>query len=435
MTLLAGPMAPIPGHQLLVFLVQIFLLLGAGLLLGRLAIRLRMPAIAGELCAGVLLGPSVLGWALPGPASWIFPAVPEQTHLVDAVGQIGVLLLVGIAGMNIDLALIRKKGVAAAWVSVGGLLVPLGLGIATGYALPAALVAQGSDRTVFAWFLGVALCVSAIPVIAKTLMELRLMHRDVGQLIISAAAVDDVVGWLLLAVVSAMATTGVRTGNVALAVAYLLLAVLFAATAGRYLVNSALRAAARSPERGVTVAVVSVVLIASAAGTQALGMEGVAGTLFAGILIGSSGWVDRERIAPLRTLVVSVLAPIFFAAAGLRMDLTALAQPSILLAAVGVVAVAVAGKFAGVYLTSRIARLDHWTALALGAGLNARGVIEVIIAMTGLRLGVLNSAMYTIVILTALATSLMAPPMLRYAVRHIAITTQEKQRERLIVPG
>ncbi|MET7335688.1 cation:proton antiporter [Nonomuraea sp. NPDC005650] len=434
MILAYAPIPPITAHQSLVFLLQIGLLLVTALLLGRLATRLSMPAVAGELCAGVLLGPSIFEQVAPGTAAWVFPASPEQLHLVDGIGQVGVLLLVGLAGMSMDVGLIRRKGLSVAWVSAGGLLVPLGLGVATGFLLPAVLLADGAagDRTVFAWFLGVAMCVSAIPVIAKTLLELRLLHRNVGQLIISAAAVDDFVGWLLLSVVAAMATGGVDPATVARSIGMLLLAVLIAATIGRLVVNGALRLSARTPEPGVMLAVAVAVIVLFSAATQAAGMEPIVGAMFGGVLIGSSGWVDRERLAPLRRFVVAVLAPIFFAAAGLRMDLTALADLDVLLAALAVLAVAVIGKFAGVYGAARLARLGRWESLALGAGLNARGVIEVVIAMTGLRLGVLSPAMYTIVILVAVATSLMAPLFLRFTVRRIPVTEEENEREAMM---
>jgi len=431
MTLAVAPIAPIGSHQALIFLLQLGLLLAVALVLGRLAARVGMPAVVGELTAGVLLGPSLLGHAVPGLSAWLLPQDSGQIHLLDAVGQVGVLLLVGLAGMHIDLKLVRRKGATAAWVGAGALLVPLGLGIWLGFLLPASLAADGADRSVFALFLGVAMCVSAIPVIAKTLLEMRLLHRNIGQLVISAAALDDIVGWLLLAVVSAMATTGLHAGDVALPVGYLVAVIVFAVVIGRPVVRHTLRLAYRSADQGVSVAAIVVLLLLSAAGTQALGMEPILGTFLCGILIGSSGELDRSRLAPLRTFVMAVLAPIFFATAGLRMDLTALRQPAVLVSALAVLAIAIGGKFAGAYVGARIGRLGHWDGLALGAGLNARGIIEVIVAMVGLRLGVLNTATYTIVVLVAVVTSLMAPPTLRYAVRRIAVTNDEIEREKL----
>ncbi|MEV6907373.1 cation:proton antiporter [Amycolatopsis sp. NPDC051071] len=428
---MASPVATISAHSMLVFLLQLGLLLGLALALGRLAVKLTMPAVVGELTAGVLIGPSVLANLAPGLSAWLMPHDAAQLNLLDAVGQLGVLLLVGITGVHVDLKLVRRKGMTAGWVSAGGLLVPLGLGVGLGFLLPASLIPAGTDRAVFALFLGVAMGVSAIPVIAKTLLEMRLLHRDIGQLIVSAAAVDDIIGWLLLSVVSALAVTGLLAGQVALSIAGLLAVLLFTVVVGRPLVNAALRLASRSAEPGPGIATAVVLLLLAAAGTHALGMEPVLGTLLCGMLIGSSKHIDLARLAPLRTVVLAVLAPIYFATAGLRMDLTALRDPAVLGSAALVLLIAVLGKFAGAYLGARAGRLSHWEGLALGSGLNARGVIQVIVAIVGLRLGVLNTATYTIIVLVAIVTSLMAPPTLRYAVRRIAVTEEERVRERV----
>ncbi|MFE5504613.1 cation:proton antiporter [Amycolatopsis japonica] len=427
---MADPVAPISAHSMLLFLLQLGLLLGLAFALGRLAIRLKMPAVVGELTAGVLIGPSVLAHLAPGLSAWLLPHDATQLNLLDAVGQLGVLLLVGITGMHMDLKLVRRKGGPAAWTSAGGLLVPLGLGVGLGFVLPASLIPAGTDRAVFALFLGVAMGVSAIPVIAKTLLEMRLLHRDIGQLIVSAAAVDDIVGWLLLSVVSALAVTGLVAGQVAFSIAGLLVVLVLTVVAGRPLVNASLRLASRSSEQGPGIATVVVLLLLAAAGTHAIGMEPVLGTLLCGILIGSSKHADLARLAPLRTIVLAVLTPIYFATAGLRMDLTALRDPAVLGSAVLVLAVAVIGKFAGAYLGARVGRLSHWEGLALGSGLNARGVIQVIVAIVGLRLGVLTTATYTIIVLVAIVTSLMAPPTLRRAVGRIAVTEEERVREK-----
>jgi Kef-type K+ transport system membrane component KefB len=428
MTHALAPVPPLGAHQLLVFLVQVGVLLLLALLLGRLAVRFGMPAVVGELCAGVLLGPSILDHLAPGLSGWLLPKDAGQFHLLDAVGQIGVLLLVGITGMHLDFGLVRRRGVTATRVSVAGLVIPLGLGIGCGYLLPVSLLAR-ADRHVFALFLGVAMCVSAIPVIAKTLLDMRLMHRDIGQLTLAAATVDDAFGWLMLSVVSAMATTGLRAGAVTRSLLYLAFVVVFAVAVGRPVVRWVLRLAARSTEDGPTVGVVVVLLVLSAAGTHALGLEAVFGAFLCGILIGSVGELDRARLASLRGLTLAVLAPVFFAIAGLRMDLTALGRPAVLLTALVVLLVAILGKFAGAYLGARLSHLSRWEALALGAGMNARGVIEVIVAMVGLRLGVLDTGMYTVIVLVAVVTSLMAPPTLRYAMRRIEVTDDETARE------
>lgn len=423
------PPPPIPAHQLLVLLLQVGLLLAIALALGRLAVRLGVPAVVGELCAGVLLGPSLLSTLAPGLSSWLLPQDPGQFHLLDAIGQLGVLLLVGIAGMHLNLPLVRRKGRTAIIVSAGGLVVPFALGVGTGFLLPGSLLAPGGDRTVFALFIGVALCVSAIPVIAKTLLEMRLLHRDVGQLILSAAVVDDIVGWLTLSVISTLATSRSGRDQLVTAVWHLTGVVVFVVVLGRPLVRVSMRLAARAGDQTLIGAAV-VLFVLGGAGTQALGMEAILGTFLVGILIASSGEAYVRRLTPMRTVVMGVLAPVFFATAGLRMDLTALGRLDVLATAIAVLVIAILGKFAGAYAGARISRLGHWEALALGAGLNARGVIEVVIAMVGLRIGVLNTAMYTVVVLVAIVTSLMAPPTLRQAVARIPVTSEERETEK-----
>ncbi|MGI5186193.1 cation:proton antiporter [Dactylosporangium sp. CA-152071] len=421
--------APIAPPQLLAFLVGIGLLLVSARLLGALAERCRMPAVVGELTAGVFIGPSVLGHLAPGLTARLFTGSAEQLHLVDAVGQLGVLLLVGVTGTHLDLAMLRRKRATAVSVSLGGLLIPLVAGIAIGYMLPVPQVPGGpGNRTVFALFLGVAMCVSAIPVIAKTLTDMRLLHRNIGQLTLAAAFIDDALGWLMLSVVAAAATIGVSAGTVTLSVLYLIGFLAFAATVGRLLVRKVMAVVAGRPSDASAVATAVILILLGAATTQSLGMEPVFGAFVAGILIAGSR-AAQPKLAGLRTIVFAVLAPLFMATAGLRMDLTLLARPQVALTAVVVLLVAVVGKFTGAYIGARLRRLSNWEALALGAGMNARGVIEVIVALTGLRLKVLDVAGYTVIVLVAIATSVLAPPLLRLAMRRIANTDDERLRE------
>nr|WP_232295530.1 cation:proton antiporter [Parafrankia sp. EUN1f] len=477
----------------MIFLLQLTLLLALALGLGRLAVRIGLPSVVGELLAGVLVGPSLLGDIAPGFSGWILPTAPDQMHLLDAVGQLGVILLVGLTGLEMDMRMVRRRGATAVRISAAGLLVPVGLGIGAGLLVPSSLLGQDADRPVFALFLGVAMGVSAIPVAAKILQDMRLLHRNVGQLILASATIDDAVGWSLLSVVSAMATTGVRGEDIAWPVFSVLGVVLVALFVGRplariavavgglaregvgseaappqsapvvsgqvdeaaslsaaaapvvpkqaealssgaptpatspILVTSPVLAASGGTPYGNAVAVLFI--LAAAAGTHALKLEAILGAFVAGILLGSAPNLDIRRLEPLRVVVMGVLAPIFFASAGLRIDLTALAEAKVALAAVAILSLAVIGKFGGAYIGARASRLGHWEALSLGAGLNARGVIEIVVAGTGLRLGVLSTSMYTVIVLVAIVTSIMTPPVLRATMRRVEQTAQERLRE------
>ncbi len=425
---MSHPVPPLAGPVLLTFLLQLSLLLGTAILLGRLAVRFGMPPLAGELCAGVLLGPSLLGHFAPGFTDRIFPA--EHFEMLDGVGQIGMLLLVGITGMHLDVGLLRRQGTRAAAISVPSLVIPLVLGVGLGLLLPAALRPEGSNGTIFAMYLGVALCVSALPVIAKILSDFGFLHRDLGQLTIISAGVDDVAGWLLLSVVTAVATTGAEPAVVATAVGLLLAILLAAVFVLRPAAKLVLRTVTRANEPGYTVAAVAAMVLLCAAGTHALKMEALLGAFLCGIVISSTGLVEPHRLSALRTVTLGVLAPLFFATAGLRVDLTVLGRPTVALAAVAVIAVAVIGKFAGAYLGASLIKMDRWSATALGAGLNARGVVQIVVAAVGLHAGVLNTAGYTVVVLVAITTSLMAPPLLRLALGKIETTPAERERER-----
>lgn len=427
-----APPPPIAAHSLLLFLLQVGLLLGAALLLGRLARHLNMPAVVGELVAGVLFGPTLLGHVAPRLDTWLLPATATQFHLLDAVGQIGVVLLVGVTGIEIDFGLVRRQGPTALRVGLAGLIIPLGLGIAAGLLAPHELLSAGGSRGAFALFVGVAMCVSALPVIAKTLSDMHLLHRNIGQLTIASGVVDDVIGWLLLSVVSAIAASKIRGGTVAMSVVYLALCVLVTATVARPLTRAAFARAQRSPESGPTITTAVLVIVLCAATTQAMGFEAAFGAFLGGLLIGSAGKVDLGRLAPLRAVVMSVFAPLFFATAGLRVDLSKLGHPVPLIAAIVALLIAVGGKFAGAYIGAVSSRLSRWEALALAGGMNARGVIQIVVATVGLSVGVLDTTTYTIVILVAIITSLMAPPILRRAMPHILQTEEEMERRRAL---
>jgi K+:H+ antiporter len=419
----AGP--ALNDQRLLVFLLQLGGLLTLALVLGRLARRLGMPAIVGELLVGVVLGPSLLGHLPANLSGWLPQHDPSQQVLLEVVGQIGLLLMVGMIGAHMDMKLVRKRGGAAMRISLIGLVLPLTLGVATGLLLPDSLVTH--DRLTFALFMGVAMCVCAIPVIAKILMEMNFQHRTVGQLIMTAAVIDDTVGWLLLAVVTAMATVGLSAGAIATSMGLLVVIVIASLTIGRVLVRRVMRGAMRTKEPGVVIGAAIVLIILFSVGTHAARFEPVLGAFLCGILITSAG-VPARALEPLRTIMVSVFAPVFFAMAGLRMDLTLLSQPSVLLAGIAVLVIAIVGKFVGAYLGARLSKLNRWEAMAMGAGLNARGVIEVIVATVGVKLGVLNTAAYTIVVLVAIVTSVMTPPLLRFAMNRVQQTAEEQMR-------
>jgi Kef-type K+ transport system membrane component KefB/nucleotide-binding universal stress UspA family protein len=406
-------------HQLLLFWLQLLALLLAARGLGGAMRAIGQPAVIGELAAGVLLGPSVLGHLAPGLHLWLFPDDPLQRSLLSGPAWIGVFLLLILTGLETDLALIRRLGRATAHVAVASLVLPVFAGVGLGVVLPAAFVGERAEREVFALFMGTALGISALPVIAKILSDLDLMRRNVAQVLLAAAMANDIAGWILLGIVAGLAQSGVLdAGHMAVTVGGLALFLGLAFTLGRRGVDALLRMVTLR-RWGLSGSVTVVLLVALAAGatTHAIGLEAVFGAFIAGVVLGRSRYHDTEVFAQLDGVTRAFFAPLFFATAGLRVDLGLLAEREVLGWGLAVVAIATASKAGGAYLGSRLAGLPRREGLALGVGLNARGAVEIVVATVGLSLGVLNAQSYALVVLMAIVTSMMAPPLLRLVLR------------------
>ena len=191
-----------------IFLVQIVLLICVGRGLGELMQRIGQPSVIGELLAGVLLGPSLFGWVWPAAHDTIFPASPEQKALIDGLAQFGILLLLLLTGMETDLKLVRKVGRAAATISIVGIVVPFACGFALGQFLPDSLLPHPEARLVASLFLGTALSISSVKIVAVVVREMNFMRRNVGQIIIASAVIDDTIGWIIIAIIFSLAAHG-----------------------------------------------------------------------------------------------------------------------------------------------------------------------------------------------------------------------------------
>lgn len=283
----ATPVPFIGAGALMTMLLALTVLLASAIALGWLARRIGLPAVVGEILAGVILGPSILGQAWPWLQHTLFPTDAARLNLIDAIGQLGVILLVGLAGAELDLAFVRRRTSVVTSVGVFAFVVPLAAGIGAGFLIPASMRADDVSPTVLALLLGTALSVSAIPVIAKILTEMGLLHRNIGQLILAVGSTNDAVAWVLLSVTSSMATVGLRSGNVAAA----LIATVGAIGVAVFVLKPLIRPLLDKLENteaatGYLVPVCATLVIACAAVTQALNLEAILGAFLAGVVIG-----------------------------------------------------------------------------------------------------------------------------------------------------
>ena len=398
--------------EMLTLFVQLSLVLLVARALGRVAWTLGFAPVVGELLTGLVLGQALLGTVAPGIYAAVFPA-GEAT--LAPFGAVGLVLLLVLAGVETDLEFVRRRVSQAVAVTVGGIVVPFVLGFGFAWLLPAAALAS-ADRVVVGLFLATALSVSAVPVIARILDDLEALGRDVGQVILATAMLTDVVGWLLLALITgAHGTGGVAVRDLATTVGLLVGFVALAFALGRPVLGALFDRveAARTP----TLSAFSIVVMAAFVGVAialALGIETGVGAFVVGLVVGQVPDLDPPAVRTLERVTLGLFAPLFFGTAGLRVDLAGVLAPGGLLVVAGMFAVAVVGKFAGAYLGARAAGLRPWEGFCLGAGLNARGAVEIVVAAIGLSTGILSPLLYAAVVLVAILTSVMATPLLRW---------------------
>lgn len=423
-------LAPASDHTATVFIAEILLMLLVGRLLGELMQRFGQPAVLGQLLAGILLGPTVLGNLWPAAHQLIFPNTPEQKKMIDAISQLGILMLLLLAGMETDFSIVKRMRRTALFSSLSGIVFPFACGFFLGEILPDSILPEPEKRIVTALFLATALSISSVKVVAMVIMEVDFMRRNIGQLILASAIIDDTIGWIIIAIIGGIALEGslnVRAVSVPVVGTLVFLALSF--TLGRRLVAHIIRWTNDNfrSEMPVLSAILLLTFFMSIV-TDLIGVHTVLGAFVVGILVGQSPILTRQIQEQLRSLIIALFAPIFFAVAGLSVDLTILRSPQLIELALGLILIASLGKLVGCYVGGRLGGLNAREAMALALGMNARGTTEVIVATIGLSIGVLTRDMYTLIVVMAVATTMVMPPMLRWALKRIPPTGEERER-------
>lgn len=420
--------------QVLRFLIQFSLLFVVARILADVMKRLGQATVVGELMAGLVLGPTLLGHLAPAVYRLLFPADPLSDHLLEALSWLGVILLLLYTGLETDLTVLRGIGRAAIVVSMLGIAIPWASGFLLGWEMPASYLAAQNHRLMFALFMAIAMSISAVPVIAKILIDLDLMRRDLGLMILGAGLLDDTVGWLMLSLVAGLAAHGTVDLRSLVSIAIAVVAFVgFCYLIGARMVVRIMRWV---DDRGLAEhagmsAMVGIAMVCAIT-TQAIGIHAVFGAFIAGLMIGRSARLRRSDRTELEAATIGVFAPVFFAYSGLKVDLFAMRGISLLLI---VLAIAIVGKLLGCAGGALLCRFRPREALAIGVGMNARGGMGIIVALIGLSLGVLTREMYAVVIMVALVTSLMTPPLLSWLLAGIERRPSEArrlERERLL---
>lgn len=399
-------------------LATLLAVIATGRLLGVLCRRLGQPPVIGEALAGIALGPSLLGAVWPAAQHFLLPEAnvdPQGRVLaaLAAVSHVGVTLYMFIVGLELSAAQLRRQARAALIVSQASILAPLALGAALAWALYPHWAPAGISLASFAAFLGVAMSITAFPVLARILSDRGMLQTPLGRLAMASAAVQDIAAWCLLAVVIGVLRTESDGGlSVVAGTAALVSVMLFVV---RPLVERWHHAHVEDSQRppsalGLLFGLAAVA--ASAAAAHGVGIHGLVGAFLLGLVIPHDGALAKGMIGKLSFPVQTFLLPAFFALTGLRTELGLVERPEDWLVCAAIVAVATAGKLGGAALAARAAGQSWHDAWSLGVLMNTRGLMELIVLGMGLEIGVIGPRLFTMMVIMALATTLATGPLL-----------------------
>jgi len=395
--------------------LQLLVIVGAARLCGAVLARLGQPRVVGEMLAGILLGPSVLGHFAPTLSLALFPT--ESLPLLQALAQVGVLLFMFVVGLDLDIRQLRRHGRLAVITSHASIIAPFLLGAALSLALYTRFAPAGVSFAPFALFMGAAMSVTAFPVLARILSDRGLTRTPLGVLAIACAAVDDVTAWCILAAVVVVARAGALSElgpTIAGTAVYLL--VMF--TLVRRLLGALVRRSLAHEGRAEwLLAAVMLVALASAWTTERLGIHALFGAFLVGALMPSTEPVVAALVDRLRDLMVVLLLPVYFAFTGLRTAMALLSDPTMWAVCAAVLLVAILGKLGGTALAARTMGMPWRQSIALGALMNTRGLMELVILNVGLDIGVISPALFTMMVIMALVTTAITTPLVTWVTR------------------
>jgi Kef-type K+ transport system membrane component KefB/mannitol/fructose-specific phosphotransferase system IIA component (Ntr-type) len=404
-------------EHIFLFLMQIFVLLATAKVLGGLFRRWGWPALAGQILTGILLGPTILGRALPGIEAALFPPDLVQRTMIETVSWFGVLFLLLATGFEVSVSTVWKQGKASLLIGIVGVIVPFAIGCGVFVWLPQGYWGAGADHLTFTLFLATAASISALAVMAKLLHDLEILKSDLGLSILSGFAVNDIFGWLLFTIVLSLARpAGTDLEHTVRVLFEFLLFATLCLTLGSRVVGAIVGRLKRTtlPQPATTLTVITCLAVLSGALTQWIGIHAILGFFLAGIMAGNAPEVSERMREIMSQMVHAVFVPIFFATIGIKIDFVANTD---LLIVVAFTAVAVGGKFIGAWIAAAMAKFPRADALSTGFAFIPGGAMEIVVAMLALDLGIIPERVFVAIVFAALSSSIAVGPLLAWSIR------------------
>lgn len=424
-------------HETISLILSLGILLIVARLVGEFFRKFKMPLVVGELVAGICLGPSLLGQYFPQVSNLVLNKESNSAIAFNGITSISVIMLLFVAGMEVDLSIIRQQGKTALKTSFLGLIIPLGLGFLVAYYQFPLFGENYNSHTqliLFSLFFGTAMAVSALPIIARTLMDLGLFRTKVGMIIIAAAMFDDIIGWLLFSVILGMMKPDTGAHGFIYTLGLTVLYSVAMLTVGRIIINKSLPWAQKNFSwPGGFLSISLGLAFLGAAFTEFIGIHAIFGAFIVGIAFGDSVHLTEKTREIVNQFVTNIFAPLFFVSIGFKVNF--IANFDFQVTAL-VLIIAVICKLLGAGLGALWGGLTKKESLAVGFGMNARGAMEIILALLALQAGLINQKLFVAIVIMAVVTSVMAGPALQLLVKRQLDQDKEdldKEQEEMFV--
>jgi Kef-type K+ transport system membrane component KefB len=397
-------------------LIQLAVMLLVARLFAEIARRLKQPAVVGEIIAGIMLGPTVMGMLQPEWFTSLFPPGAESGIVLSGMVQVAVVLLLFIGGLEVDLHVVWQQGKQALITSMFGLIIPFSLGFAFPYFFPEFFgIAENGSEFIFALFMGTAMAITALPVIVRILMDLNLFKSRMGMLVVSSAMIDDTIGWLIFSMILGMIGTG---GDKMPLIQTIVLTLAFTAvmlTIGRGLINRILPWMNKNLAwPGGILSVTLALCFLGASFTEYIGIHAVFGAFIIGVSVGDSEHFSERAKEIVHQFINNIFAPLFFVSIGLRVNFITNFD---LVLTLTIIAIAFTGKIIGSGLGTRLGGFTWRESLAAGFGMNARGAMEIILGLVALENGLINEKVFVSLVIMALVTSMSSGPLMKMVLK------------------
>lgn len=399
-------------HPLALLLAQIITIILTARLFGWICMKIGQPSVIGEIIAGIILGPSLLGLYFPDFFTTLFPK--ESLGNLQFLSQIGLILFMFVVGMELDLKVLRNKAHDAVVISHASIIFPFALGVGLAYFIYQTFAPQGVPFLAFGLFLGIAMSITAFPVLARIVQERGIHKTKLGAIVITCAAADDITAWCILAAVIAIVKAGSFVSAlyiIALAAIYVLLML---KVVRPFLKRVGDLNATKEKMSKPIVAIFFLVLVMSAYATEIIGIHALFGAFMAGVIMPVNTKFRNVFIEKIEDVSLVLLLPLFFVFTGLRTQIGLLNDPYHWLIACFIVAVAVAGKFFGSAFAARFVGQSWKDSWSIGALMNTRGLMELVVLNIGYDLGVLTPEIFAMMVIMALLTTFMTGPALDF---------------------